>query len=117
MFNKEIARNKFLIENPDHELTAKSYISHPKVRKDYLTKIALSVSKWRKKYPERNKAHRIVFSAIRNGSLIRKPCEVCNQIYRIEAHHNDYSKPLEIQWLCKRHHVEADKERITSVCQ
>jgi hypothetical protein len=37
--------------------------------------------------------------------LDRKPCEVCG-IEKVEAHHDDYSKPLQVRWLCKRHHCE-----------
>jgi len=26
---------------------------------------------------------------------------------KAEAHHDDYSRPLDVRWLCKRHHEEA----------
>jgi len=68
------------------------------------------VRQWRQKYPERIKAQRLIFSALRNKSLERKPCEICG-CEKSEAHHEDYSKPLDINWLCKKHHVEADKAR------
>lgn len=42
--------------------------------------------------------------AVHHGLLEKNPCEVCGET-KVEAHHNDYSKPLEVQWLCKRHHV------------
>jgi len=45
-----------------------------------------------------------VFRALKNGKLVKKPCEVCGAINRIEAHHEDYSKPLEVRWLCMKHH-------------
>lgn len=37
--------------------------------------------------------------------LDRKPCEVCGAT-KVEAHHDDYTKPLDVRWLCKRHHAE-----------
>ncbi len=33
-----------------------------------------------------------------------QPCEVCGSTVRVVAHHDDYSKPLEIRWLCRSHH-------------
>ncbi|EEE04594.1 gene 26 protein [Burkholderia multivorans CGD2M] len=36
--------------------------------------------------------------------MSRKPCEVCGA-EKADAHHDDYSKPLEIQWLCHSHHM------------
>lgn len=62
----------------------------------------------KERYPERQRARMIVRNAIKNKSLKRKPCEVCgNKV--VEGHHTDYSKPLEVTWLCKTHHVEADR--------
>lgn len=53
--------------------------------------------------PEKVKARRILNSAVRNGSVTRKPCEVCGSP-DTDAHHADYSKPLEVEWLCRPHH-------------
>ena len=41
-------------------------------------------------------------NAIRDGKLTRQPCEVCGAW--AEAHHPDYSKPLEVIWLCVPNH-------------
>lgn len=53
------------------------------------------------KISARAKANR----AIKSGKLTRLPCEVCN-IEPAEAHHDDYTKPLEIKWLCSSHHKQ-----------
>lgn len=42
---------------------------------------------------------------IKRGKLIRKPCEVCGNP-KSEPHHHDYHKPLDVQWLCKSHHLQ-----------
>jgi len=57
---------------------------------------------WRKDNPEAYKAHNKVAYEIKIGRLIRQPCRVCGE--KGHAHHADYSKPLEIDWLCPRHH-------------
>ena len=40
--------------------------------------------------------------AIRDGLLTRKDCEVCGR--KGQAHHDDYSRPLDVRWLCFYHH-------------
>jgi len=47
--------------------------------------------------------------AIKRGDLERQPCEVCKTRIDVEAHHDDYTKPLQVRWLCKRHHAEHHK--------
>lgn len=37
--------------------------------------------------------------------LKKKPCEACGNP-KSQAHHHDYSKPLEVTWLCSTHHAE-----------
>lgn len=40
---------------------------------------------------------------IKRGKVKREPCEVCGNI-KSEAHHEDYFKPLDVKWLCRRCH-------------
>ncbi|KKM05639.1 hypothetical protein LCGC14_1752080 [marine sediment metagenome] len=66
-----------------------------------------SDTKRRKKFPEKAKAHHTVNDAIRGGYLQRpKICESCGRFADIEGHHPDYSKPLEVDWLCRPCHVK-----------
>jgi hypothetical protein len=52
-----------------------------------------------------HKARHLARQAIRRGDLVRMPCEVCGMV-KSEAHHDDYSKPLDVRWLCRTHHTE-----------
>lgn len=58
------------------------------------------------RYPEKVKAHQIYKAAIRANRLVRQPCEVCGSTTKIHGHHDDYSKPLDVRWLCQSHHIE-----------
>lgn len=55
------------------------------------------------------RAHKAISRAIRLGHLQRKPCDVCGQA-PAEGHHDDYSKPLEVVWLCRSHHRQRHLE-------
>ena len=50
----------------------------------------------------RKRAHAMVRTAIVNGSLRRQPCESCDG--EAVAHHDDYSRPLDVRWFCHSHH-------------
>ena len=54
--------------------------------------------------PDKRAAQTEVSNAIRSGRLKKEACEVCNITGNVEAHHPDYSKPLDVKWLCVRHH-------------
>lgn len=56
------------------------------------------------KHPHRKKAHTAVNNALRDGRLTKGDCHFCGTDQDIEGHHNDYSKPLDVVWLCKRCH-------------
>jgi hypothetical protein len=58
----------------------------------------------RLKYRGKNTARGKVMTALKNGSLIKGRCEVCNTD-KVEAHHEDYRKPLVVMWLCRKHHM------------
>ena len=66
-------------------------------------------SNWRKRNPEKSSAHKKVSIAIANGKIQKAPCEVCGNT-ESQAHHDDYSKPLDVRWLCAEHHSEHHRE-------
>ena len=68
-----------------------------------------SVVAWQKRYPEKVRARQKVYHAVKKGLLKRQPCW-CG-VVKVEAHHFDYSKPLEVEWRCKKHHEISDKVR------
>lgn len=55
----------------------------------------------------RRKARSQLNHHLRDKNISRQACEVCG--VAAEAHHDDYSKPLEVRWLCFRHHREWHK--------
>lgn len=61
------------------------------------------VRRWVLNNPDKVKAHSTVHRAIKTGKLVRGPCEVCGST-KVQAHHDDYTKRLEVRWLCNIHH-------------
>lgn len=55
-------------------------------------------------------ARTMLGKAVRRGDIERKPCEVCGDP-NSQGHHEDYNKPLDVQWLCQEHHLELHRER------
>ena len=52
------------------------------------------------------KAHRLVHQALQAGKLVVGPCEINTDCRgRLVAHHDDYTKPLDVRWFCRRHHL------------
>ena len=56
------------------------------------------------------RAHAIVAKAIKDGELTPQSCEVCGA-QKTQAHHEDYSKPFDVNWLCTKHHGERHRNR------
>jgi hypothetical protein len=67
----------------------------------------------REKYPEKNKARAAVRQAIASGRLTKPDyCTVCGRGGDVEAHHTDYSRPLDVLWLCFVCHREYGHEQV-----
>src|SRR5512146_416701 len=68
---------------------------------------------WRKTHPmnaeqkRKDSCRSYLGVYLRRGKIQRQPCELCGA--PAEAHHHDYSKPLEVRWLCRPHHLELHK--------
>jgi ribosomal protein S27AE len=48
--------------------------------------------------------HRAVARARQAGDLVPEPCESCAEP-RALAHHDDYARPLDVRWLCRKCHA------------
>ena len=56
---------------------------------------------YREKYPLKYKAKNAVNNAVRDGRLVKADaCEDCGSTFALHGHHDDYTKPLEVRWLC-----------------
>lgn len=58
--------------------------------------------------PEKDRARRVLHAAVRRGRIAREGCVVCGSF--AHAHHEDYSKPLNVIWLCPSHHAQRHAE-------
>lgn len=64
--------------------------------------------KWTQANPEKRRAQWAVSNALRDGKLVKGTCVFAGEggcKGRIEAHHPDYTKPLEVVWVCSHHHA------------
>lgn len=57
--------------------------------------------RYHKKNAKKNNARNLVNYYVSVGNIIKpKNCSKCGATGRIEGHHFDYSKPLDIVWVC-----------------
>jgi hypothetical protein len=103
--------------SPERRKVKYAYAKRPGGRDTPYHKRAMKArsKRWAKKYPEKDKTKALVRKAIRTGELVKpNRCEKCGDIplphkngqSRIEGHHADYSKPLDVTWLCSPCHLK-----------
>ena len=80
--------------NPDQEETRLQY---------HLASLA------KEQYVIKHRVRALTRAYIKSGRLIKLPCEICKTVENVEAHHDDYTKPMSIRWLCRKHHREYHK--------
>jgi len=61
---------------------------------------------YRQANPEKRKAQQAVNDAIRAGKLYKGPCIFCGTKENVDGHHDNYSKLLDVIWMCRKHHRE-----------
>lgn len=66
---------------------------------------------WQQRNPEKSQAHQKVFRAITSGRLDRPDHCACGIECKPEGHHDDYSKPLEVVWLCRACHKRTERKK------
>ena len=79
------------------------------VKSAYYKRNVNKVNKANSKYiannPNKRKAQTAISNAIRDGEIVRCDCSICGKP-NAEGHHPDYSKPLDVIWLCSSHHKQ-----------
>lgn len=59
--------------------------------------------------PEKHRARWMVREAVKYGRLFKPDrCQHCGEIGPVEGSHDDYSKPLVVEWLCRSCHAVKD---------
>lgn len=105
-------RHKLWRKNHPEEVRQMSKLQrmrHPEEMREAVNKYAKQhrkerqerIKKWANKNRYKIQAHKKVYYAVKTGKLIKQNC-FCGKIG--QAHHDDYSKPLEVIWLCPIHH-------------
>jgi hypothetical protein len=57
------------------------------------------------KFPEKRRAQWTVRYALKSGRMVRPPtCSACQKVCKAHAHHDDYTKPYDVRWLCQQCH-------------
>ena len=68
--------------------------------------------RWRN--PQKDAAYRHVRNAVKSGRLTKEACRFCGET-KVQAHHHDYSKPLDVIWVCfKCHREKFHNQEVTS---
>lgn len=109
------AKRKIYIAKANEEAKRGGNIGQKKWAKKNQDKTSANEKRWTLKNPEKRIAHHAVRNAIYHGLLIKRPCEQCGNP-KSQGHHPDYSKPLEVIWLCAQchaleHKLEREKAR------
>ena len=74
-------------------------------RRKHRKKITLNQRVARAEAPQKSRAWNTLNKAVRRGVVSKHPCEVCGSMC-VEGHHGDYSKKLDVRWLCHKHHMK-----------
>lgn len=103
-FRKKSIKRKVKWEKSNIERVRELKRNHKK--KNYEKTKAGHYAYWAKN-PEKKKAVQMVNNRINKGTMTKPDkCELCAKKAKVEGHHEDYSKPLDVLWLCKSCHTK-----------
>jgi len=110
-YNKNLAKKREqarkCISKPEHKARRKKYgaewMRNNKDKLKEYSKTEINVYK--------NKARDIYRSALDTGKIKKQPCEICGEI-KVDGHHTDYSNPLDVMWLCRKHHADQHRKEL-----
>ncbi len=94
---------RWRLENPEkHKETIKRW------RKNNPDMVREELRRWCRANPEKKRAYNeLIHHKTRKGLLVPVTCSSCGLICKkLQAHHDDYSKPLEVRWVCHSCHLK-----------
>ena len=110
-------KNKLHLQQRGKEWREENYLVVLKKNRNYGKEHSEERKAYMKKWREEHKKHIFEYSRsnpeykniksklhyhVRAGNIIKSDaCEICGSKINIQAHHQDYSKPLSVNWLCK----------------
>lgn len=89
----------------NYEKRREQYLAYDKRRYRERPERRAGIEASKTKHPGKEKARIQLRSAVSSGRIVKQPCETCGNV-RVDGHHDDYAKPLEVRWLCRKHHME-----------
>ena len=100
-------RRDYMRANPDVGRKAAQ-----KYRRDHSEIYKSKVQQYKNDNPERRRAVYTLDNAVRDRRVIRpNKCSVCNKPCKPDGHHEDYSLPLAVMWVCRSCHITYHKKR------
>lgn len=90
-FDKNVALRKYQSEHPE-------LVRGMDVRN-------WNIKKWQQNNKDKTSANYKVYYHKKKGVIIKQNCIICNS-NKSQAHHADYTKPLDVIWLCPKHHMQ-----------
>lgn len=105
--NKDKVRDYYLKYGREYQARPHVIERRKRYEKEHPDRILAAVAKSTKRqraiHPEKRRAQTAVGNAVRDGRLKKAPCVVCGG-EKVQGHHWDYGRPLDVLWLCVRHH-------------
>ncbi len=98
-----------------YEGSEKARIKHKRYRQSEKgrTTGSRNAKKYKRNHPEVALAHQLVRNAIRRGELKRPiRCSECGRIGSVDAHHDNYSRPLHVRFLCRSCHLNHHEKTV-----
>lgn len=68
----------------------------------------------RKPYDIKEQARRRLQDRVARGVIIRQPCMFCGEPNG-DAHHEDYTRPLDVHWVCRLCHAKVHRAEVAGI--
>lgn len=84
-------------------------LGHQRARN--LKRAADNAKDYRKRNKQKHSARCLVAYHLKRGNIVRLPCPFCGK-KKTEAHHESHKNPLDILWVCKKHHMAIHDKKV-----